>query len=87
MLLENQWFWLVMIAFSVIMYLIISKVCETIENIQMAKHIPNKFEVDGKYVFNSNGMNFNGVEELDAFISNLIEFRDKIIENETEDNE
>lgn len=86
MLLENQWFWLVMITFFVIMYLIISKVCETIENIRIAKDTKNNFS--SKYNMNSYTVQFHNLEELEEFIDSLLKYRDEIIENQSkEDNE
>ena len=85
MLLENQWFWLVMIAFFVIMYLIISKVCETIENIKLAKDL--KMNAGTKYNVKSNTMSFKSLEELDNFIDELKKFREEIIAKEEENDE
>ena len=86
MLLENQWFWLVMIAFFVIMYLIISKVCETIENIRISKNANHNFS-DKKYDLSSYTVQFHSLEELEEFIDSLLKYRDEIIEKESkEDN-
>ena len=75
MLLENQWFWLIIMGFFVIMYLIIGKICETIENIQISK----QSHID------CNTMKFHNIQELDRFINELQKIRNTIEETEKED--
>lgn len=67
---ETQWFWLTLIILFIIIYFIISKICDTISDIKIAKY--------------SSSVSINSPEQLDMLIDNLEQIKNEVFEEEND---